>query len=77
MIETILQPEIILMRSICNQEATHLIKQMEVAQTATDKFIKGEISFSDFLELMELAEVDIDEYLGIVEANLLEVGIKA
>lgn len=76
MIETILQPEIILMRPICNQEATHLIKQLSVAEMATDKFIKAEISFNDFLELMELAEVDIDEYLTVVEGNLLEVGIK-
>lgn len=60
----------------CNQEVTHLIKQLEVAELATDKFIKGEINFDDFLELMELAGVDIDEYLIVVEANLLEVGIK-
>jgi hypothetical protein len=49
---------------------------LEVAELATDKFIKGEINFDDFLELMELAGVDIDEYLIVVEANLLEVGIK-
>jgi hypothetical protein len=75
MIEAILQSEIILVRP-CNEEVTHLIKQLEIAEMATAKFTKGEISFSDFLELMELAEVDIDEYLGVVETNLLEVGIK-
>lgn len=74
MIEAILQPEIILMRPVCNEESIYLIKQLEVAQLATNKFTKGEISFSDFLELMELAEVNIDDYLLTIENNLLEVG---
>ncbi len=74
MLATILQPEINLIHPVCLQEANHLCKQLELAQLATDKFVGCEISFSDFLELMELAEVNIDDYLLTIENNLLEVG---
>lgn len=76
MIEAILQPEIFLVNQVCSEEAAHLIKQLEVAKLATDKFIKAEINFDDFLELMKLSGVNIDEYLLVVEENLLSIGIK-
>ncbi len=77
MLSEILQPQIILSHPICLGEANYLCKQLEVAQLATDKFVAGELSYADFLECLELAEVDIDKYLLIVDSNLSELGIGA
>lgn len=75
MLSEILEPQISLFQPICREEADDLCKQLEVAQLATDRFIKGEVSYSDFLELMELAGVDIDNYALTVESNLSEIGV--
>jgi hypothetical protein len=75
MLSEILQPQINLIHPICLKEADYLCKQLEVAQLATDRFVVGEISYSDFLECLELAEVDIDSYLLIVSRNLIELGM--
>jgi hypothetical protein len=75
MLNEILQPQIILSYPICIEEADYLCKQLEVAQLATNKFVAGEITYSDFLECLELAEVDIDKYQLTIGGNLAELGI--
>jgi hypothetical protein len=75
MLISLIHPQINLIQPLSLQEADYLCKKLEVAQIATDKFVAGEISFKDFLECLELAEMDIDDYLFTVEENLLEAGI--
>lgn len=37
-------------------------------------FLEGKISGSDFLDLAESTEIDIDQYVNEVEENLEEIG---
>ncbi|MEH2244596.1 hypothetical protein [Nostoc sp.] len=51
-------------------ESLKLIEQLECAELAQQRFIEGVISFEDYLDILELCEVDIDDYLITVEDNL-------
>jgi hypothetical protein len=74
-LSALIQPEIRLVSPVCFAEATHLIKQLECAELAIDRFLTCSISFRDLLDILELCEVDIDEYLFTLDSNLREVGI--
>lgn len=43
--------------------------------TARDRFLRGEISFEDYLDILEWAGVEIDNFLDVLEDNLLVVGV--
>lgn len=75
MLSQITSLEILVTEDLTPQEIDHLIDQLEVTRLANEKFCKGEISFADYLDCLEVAEVDIDDYLIGVEENLHEAGI--
>lgn len=75
MLDDILTLQIIVEPSISIEESKHLIKQLECANLAKVAFIKGELSFSDFCDILSLCGLDIDEYIGIVESNLQSINL--
>jgi hypothetical protein len=75
MIQNLLSTEILIVGKISDEEAKHLEKQLQASELALQKFLSSEISFSDYLEIMELCGVNIDEYMLQVENNLSIVGI--
>lgn len=75
MLSQITGTEILLSENLTPEETAHLIDRLEVTRLANEKFCKGEISFADYLDCLEVAEVDIDDYLIGVEENLQEAGI--
>ncbi|MFN6485439.1 MULTISPECIES: hypothetical protein [unclassified Nostoc] len=75
MIQQFLETQIVTTEGMSHDQALHLIKQMECADLALARFLKGEISFSDYCDILELCEVNIDSYLINVEENLATVGI--
>ncbi|WP_138500898.1 hypothetical protein [Nostoc sp. PA-18-2419] len=70
MLEDILQLRIVTTEGMSESESLKLIEQLECAELAQKRFIEGSISFEDYLDILELCEVDIDDYLEIVEENL-------
>lgn len=75
MLNEILGLEILVASNLESSEIKHLIKQLECAELAQAKFIKGELKFSDYCDILQLCDVNIDGYLIQVEDNLHEIGL--
>jgi hypothetical protein len=69
MISDLIKCEIIIASQISDEEISDLIKREEITSLANSRFASGEISFQDYLDCLEVAGVNIDEYLPIVNAN--------
>ncbi|HYX18774.1 MAG TPA: hypothetical protein VE944_31280 [Nostoc sp.] len=69
MILDLIKCEIFLTPQVSQEEISNLIKREEITSLANTRFAKGEISFQDYLDCLEVAGVCIDEYLPIVNAN--------
>lgn len=74
MLENLLGVEIIT-HNPSPQEIDVLVKQEEAAKLGLDKFLAQKITFEEYLEVLELAGLNIDDYLLNLENNLNEVGI--
>lgn len=75
MINEILNLQVITAPGTTIQESKHLIKQLECAELAKTAFIRGELSFQDYCDILQLCGVNVDEYLLQIEANLNLAGI--
>lgn len=74
MIEKLLSTEIVIVQKISNEKARQLEKQLQLSELALKKFLSADITFSEFLEIMEMCEIDIDDYLNTIENNLSAIG---
>jgi hypothetical protein len=72
MISQILELEIQIASPMKSEESQYLIKQLETAELAKDKFLKNQISFQDYIDILEVCNIDIDDYLINLEDNLEE-----
>jgi hypothetical protein len=75
MISDLIKCEIFLATQASQEEISDLIKREEIAHLANARFTKGEISFQDYIDCLEVAEVCIDDYLLTVENNLTTAGL--
>lgn len=75
MLQSLLATEIYLPHQITEDEANYLIAQSECAELALSRFVAGDISFEDYCDILELCNVDIDNYLLTIEINLEIAGI--
>ncbi len=69
MITDLIKCEILIVPHTSDEEISNLIKREEITYLANQKFAIGEISFQDYLDCLEVAGVNIDEYLPIVNTN--------
>lgn len=76
MIRNLLSTEILIVEKISNEEARQLEKKLELSELALQKFLSSQINLSDYLETLEMCQIDIDDYLLTVENNLSLVGIQ-
>jgi len=75
-IRNLLSTEILIVEKISNEEARQLEKKLELSELALQKFLSSQINLSDYLETLEMCQIDIDDYLLTVENNLSLVGIQ-
>jgi hypothetical protein len=75
MIQNLLSTEIVIVEKISDEEARQLEKQLELSELALKRFLKSEINFSDYLEIMKMCQINIDDYLIVVQNNLSAIGI--
>jgi hypothetical protein len=52
-----------------------VLKNLEICNQSLDAFLAAEITFAEYVELLETAEINIDGYLGVVEKNLVTASI--
>lgn len=75
MLADLIKCEIVLVPQVSQEEISDLIKREEITYLANARFAKGEISFQDYIDCLEVAEVCIDDYLLTVENNLTIAGV--
>lgn len=75
MILDLIKCEIFLAPQVSQEEISDLIKREEITHLANTRFAKGEISFQDYIDCLEVAGVCIDDYLLTVENNLTTAGV--
>lgn len=75
MLDEILGLEIFVTPNLDNAETQYLIKKLECAELAQAKFIKGELTLADYCDILQLCDVNVDQYLIQVEDNLYEIGV--
>ena len=61
--------EILLVGNLSSDEISDLIKREEITSLANSRFASGEISFQDYLDCLEVAQVDIDDFLITANDN--------
>ncbi|NJN13890.1 MAG: hypothetical protein HC836_34530 [Richelia sp. RM2_1_2] len=74
MLTEILNLQIIVTPDIEKTESAYLIKQLECAELALNAFVKGDLSLSDYCDILLLCDVNVDDYLLQVEDNLSAIG---
>ena len=73
MLEGLLRVGVSISTGISKDELNQLIKKEATAYLALKRFLAMEISLSDYLEILELCHVDIDNYLQTVDDNCVLV----
>lgn len=75
MLNNILGLTIVTSGDLSESDSLELIEQLECADLAKQNFINGLLSFEDFLDILKLCDVNIDDYLIIVEGNLAKAKV--
>lgn len=75
MLQQYLSTQIVTSHVTCEHEAAYLIKQLEAAQLALTRFLEGSIQFSDYCDILQLCDVNVDDFLINVEQNLSVDGL--
>ncbi len=57
-------------RDMNDQDLKNLLDTYALVDTAKSDFLAGRLSFQDYIDLLETAQVNIDSYLSTVENNL-------
>ena len=57
-------------RGMNDRDLDNLMKSYALAEEARDAFLAQKVTFDEYLQLLEVHEVNIDSYLGTVEGNL-------
>ncbi|WP_414622051.1 hypothetical protein [Calothrix sp. CCY 0018] len=60
-------------RKLSCDEINYLIKQEEVSSLALERFLSAEISWNDYLDILEVCNVDIDDYLETSDQNFASI----
>lgn len=53
-----------------SRDRASLLKSYRIAEESRSAFLNGAISFPEYLELLELHQINIDQYLETIEFNL-------
>jgi hypothetical protein len=74
MIADLIKCEILLVPNTSQEEINDLIKREEITYLANTRLANGEISFQDYLDCLEVAGVNIDEYLPVINTSFQIAG---
>ncbi|NJK58734.1 MAG: hypothetical protein HC939_23520 [Pleurocapsa sp. SU_5_0] len=57
-------------RDLNGSDVDKLLETYKIAEEAKDAFLEREITFDEYMQLLETAQVNVDSYLETVETNL-------
>lgn len=61
--------------SLSSSELSSLLESYHLAKSAMNDFIRGQLTWVEYLELLELHEINIDSYLDNLDRNLIQIGL--
>lgn len=73
--QSLLSTQIVIVGKISEEEARHLEQRLQVSELALQRFLANKISFADYLDMIELCDINIDDYLINVEKNISAIGL--
>lgn len=47
-----------------------LLQTYKIAEEAKDAFLEREITFDEYMQLLESAQMNVDSYMTVIESNL-------
>ena len=62
-------------RDMNNQDLDNLLKSYALVEQAKESFLSREITFDEYLQLLESHQINIDSYAESIEHNLQEFKI--
>lgn len=74
MLDQCIDTHIITVDNLSSDECEDLIKRLDICQEAKRQFISLQISWQDYLDLIECAGVDISEFLHNADNNAFIMG---
>ena len=74
MLDQCIDTHIITVDNLSSDECEDLIKRLDICQEAKRQFISLQISWQDYLDLIECAGVDISQFLHNADNNALIMG---
>ncbi|MBO1055959.1 MAG: hypothetical protein HEQ27_05285 [Dolichospermum sp. JUN01] len=74
MLDQCIDTHIITVDNLSSDECEDLIKRLDICQEAKRQFMSLQISWQDYLDLIECAGVDISQFLHNADNNALIMG---
>lgn len=77
MLEDILQFEVSTggeVQDMDSSDISNLLRSYSLIGKARDDFVKGLLTFAEYLELLEMHEINVDSYLNTLDENLTAIG---
>lgn len=57
-------------RDMNDSDFDRLLETYKLAEEAQEAFLKCEITFDEYIQLLESAQMNVDDYMKTVESNL-------
>lgn len=57
-------------RDMNSSDLDNLLQSYALAEKAKDSFIEGEVTFDEYLQLLESHQINVDTYCDAVESNV-------
>ena len=57
-------------RDMNGSDLSNLIETYKIAEEAKDAFLEREITFDEYMQLLESAQMNVDSYMTVIESNL-------
>jgi hypothetical protein len=74
MIEGVIGVEIPLYPQMTEDEIVLRIEQEEAAHLGLTCFCNGQITLEEYMDILEMCEVEMDGYISNIESNLIVIG---
>lgn len=58
-----------------SKDLENLMETYGLMEQAKDSLLDGSITFEEYISLAEKAEINVDDYLGTIEHNLIELSL--
>ncbi len=62
-------------RELSQSEMDKLLTSYQLAKQALNDFLKAKLTWEEYLEILEMHQINIDSYLNTIDYNLTKIGV--